>query len=541
MPDVYKTTDNENFSIPGASPSQINQLIWQGLPGKYIAAADDGLYTTIDGGATWGALRPNTEFGTTWPGGAVAHQLAFSVGPNGGGNCNAVDDACQIFPVTFAAWNNTGGASTPFNGFTLQSEENNIVGIQTLADAFQGSNQDFLEYVTSISDDNTAIGGGGTVSYIEDGTIRTVILTVVSRATSGYPSIPSPSHAEMSNWNLIDTVTFGAKSRLSVFSARWDDTSLLPLTIDCGAVQEAITFSVRVLTGAAVSSPVIMSRSAHGIPSGGTFDIGINFAAPYTGDNHTWSVDDIDGGAGEGDIAGAAAIALEIQYCPSAYGVSFIATIPGGSGGGSSSFNNIDGNIRFIQQLNTFSNGPNMWAAIKEGINPWGNTQADFYDLNESDHGAWSVVTEVVQTISADDLIVLGVVANKASSTGIVSIVDTEAEMTFVKRHMHSNGTLFMEVWTAKSTATCAAIGTTLTIDYGGQVQDAITVIAVGLQNSTDPDNPIEGTGDGDFDGSGTGTENTPVSGSAPFSPGHDHIWGLNDFITSVAVSLSIQ
>lgn len=36
---------------------------------------------SIDKGSGWGSLRPNTEFGTDWPDGAIARQVAFSVGP----------------------------------------------------------------------------------------------------------------------------------------------------------------------------------------------------------------------------------------------------------------------------------------------------------------------------------------------------------------------------------------------------------------------------------------------------------------------------
>lgn len=86
MPNTSRTEDNEEFSTEGSSPSQIRQLLWEGLPGVYMAAADGGLLKTVDYGAGWGSLRPNTEFATTWPAGAVGYQMATAVGPRQCGN-----------------------------------------------------------------------------------------------------------------------------------------------------------------------------------------------------------------------------------------------------------------------------------------------------------------------------------------------------------------------------------------------------------------------------------------------------------------------
>lgn len=74
------TEDNETF-VNAGSLENVNQIIWQGLPGKYLAVTDGGLYTTPDYGATWGPLRPNSTFGTSWPGGAKGYQVAFARGP----------------------------------------------------------------------------------------------------------------------------------------------------------------------------------------------------------------------------------------------------------------------------------------------------------------------------------------------------------------------------------------------------------------------------------------------------------------------------
>lgn len=87
--DIYTTIDDVNFTDVGLL-SNVNEIVWQGLPGKYIAIANNGLYTSPDNGVTWGALRPNAVFGTTWPVGAIGYQVAFAVGPNGGNACNTV-------------------------------------------------------------------------------------------------------------------------------------------------------------------------------------------------------------------------------------------------------------------------------------------------------------------------------------------------------------------------------------------------------------------------------------------------------------------
>lgn len=75
----------------GVSPAtQIHRIIWQGLPGKYIAAAEGGLYTTLDYGENWGILRPNIDFNNTWPSGAVGRDLGFVIGPRDGGDCDPI-------------------------------------------------------------------------------------------------------------------------------------------------------------------------------------------------------------------------------------------------------------------------------------------------------------------------------------------------------------------------------------------------------------------------------------------------------------------
>lgn len=79
MPNDYVTSDDENFSSHAIAPT-LKQIFWQGLEGKYIASASDGFVSSVDKGVSWGYMRPNPIFGTTWPMGAVGRQIAFGVG-----------------------------------------------------------------------------------------------------------------------------------------------------------------------------------------------------------------------------------------------------------------------------------------------------------------------------------------------------------------------------------------------------------------------------------------------------------------------------
>lgn len=106
MPSTYYTPDDENFDTVGATPTQANHIVWQGLPGVYLAATNNGLMKTVDGGLTWGYLRPNIDFDNDWPAGAFGRQVSFSVGPR---ECPEDEDCvCEDWESGDSNWTFTG-------------------------------------------------------------------------------------------------------------------------------------------------------------------------------------------------------------------------------------------------------------------------------------------------------------------------------------------------------------------------------------------------------------------------------------------------
>lgn len=164
LPNTYKTTDNENFESAGATPSQVNHLVWQGLPGVYLAATPDGLMKTVDGGATWDYLRPNATFGGDWPGGAVGKQVAFAIGPR---TCPTTEeppsDDCegsQLFMLSYDS-----AASEPSRFFRLANGSWSMVS--DLADyqdphwvQRHGDKYYVVDTLNGSSEDGTGYGGG---------------------------------------------------------------------------------------------------------------------------------------------------------------------------------------------------------------------------------------------------------------------------------------------------------------------------------------------------------------------------------------------
>jgi hypothetical protein len=118
---TFATPDNENFVLKSATPTNINHVIWEGLTGVYLATNSTGLLKTIDYGAGWGVLRPNTEFGTTWPGGAVGYQLSKSMGPRA---CDPAIEECTIPQAGLLAF-----VVSPGTTYTLPDGYTEIVNV----------------------------------------------------------------------------------------------------------------------------------------------------------------------------------------------------------------------------------------------------------------------------------------------------------------------------------------------------------------------------------------------------------------------------
>lgn len=93
--DVLSTTDNETFVFTGNIGDQTFQkIIWQGLPGKYLGLTEEGFYSSMDYGASWAPMRPNSTFGTEWPEDALGTDLSWYVGPREclpAGGCVTID------------------------------------------------------------------------------------------------------------------------------------------------------------------------------------------------------------------------------------------------------------------------------------------------------------------------------------------------------------------------------------------------------------------------------------------------------------------
>lgn len=108
MPSTYYTPDDENFATVGATPTQVNHLVWQGLPGVYLAATNNGLMKTVDGGLTWDYLRPNATFSNTWPAGSFGRQISFSIGPR---ECQEEGCVCEDWESGDSNWTFSGSGS----------------------------------------------------------------------------------------------------------------------------------------------------------------------------------------------------------------------------------------------------------------------------------------------------------------------------------------------------------------------------------------------------------------------------------------------
>lgn len=283
---VFRTEDDAAFTLASSPASPINQLVWQGLPGKYLAAADGGLYTTLDHGGQWGFLRPSTEFGTTWPVGAVGYQAAFAVGPRDGGNC---EPACEIVGYTVAAWNSETAAQASFDGFTTDESVFNVGLNQAVTDAVNGDYASF-PFLRIGTNDTTPISEllVGSFNVTEVGS--QVVFAIASRSASGEtPGIPVIGSEHLSDWKVVDTVIFGPDSRLTVIMGQFAGlvATISDATISFqGQMQEAVTYIVRQLLDTGV-----FQSSSIGVGKPSADESATEIEIPTQGSLVTWVID----------------------------------------------------------------------------------------------------------------------------------------------------------------------------------------------------------------------------------------------------------
>lgn len=206
---VYGTVDDINYAAVGSSPSPINRLFWTHLESLYFAAADGGLLQSVDKGVSWGYMRPNGVFGTTWPGGAIGYDMAFAVGPR----------LCIDPVVSFIAYQGANAFVSATNGFVLLSDAYDAdavpIGIAALSNGSA-----MVEFLDGIFGDPPGTTTSMTLiigQTLVAGDIQ--VLAVVSRIIGSIPEIPSVSTVSGAavTWELVRTLEYDNEYRLSLF------------------------------------------------------------------------------------------------------------------------------------------------------------------------------------------------------------------------------------------------------------------------------------------------------------------------------------
>lgn len=292
----------------------INRLIWQGLPGKYLAATDEGLKTTIDYGANFGFLRPNADFEASWPGAAAGKDLAFAIGPRGGDNCSGnAPGICESI-VSFGGiggdgnFGNVDGDASPFSSSPLTDTS-------LYAVVAAGNDSDFAEWDKNTGS-GTSITVGGTVTTAGN----TLYVGVLSRGV-GFSTVESLSEAEF--------VAVYRKSQgglnLEVF-AIYNSTGADVLTFTFGASQTAIN----VIAIEHLAESEVVGIGAGSSDTNVAFVTGVE--GPFT--EHRW-----EGADDEADFP-IVAIGVDINAdCESVpFGIPISSSVETETSGGASSF-----------------------------------------------------------------------------------------------------------------------------------------------------------------------------------------------------------
>lgn len=246
---MFRTVDNENFDAVSSPPGTLRQLFWQGLPGKYLAITSSGLYTSPDYGATWGPLRPNTEFGTTWPAGASGYQVAFAIGPNPGANCAPASEFPCESPLrmaisfaaadpSFASFASAGEASSP--GAEQLNGESPVLWA-----VFKDTDEIWTDTLADVNIVTQGATGAATGTLVISGPVTAgsmVVIGVVGRRDDG------TQNAIMSNDGGLDLIKQGGvvhgNKTLEIYTALCPTSTTVEFRVDYPDLQDAIDMIV---------------------------------------------------------------------------------------------------------------------------------------------------------------------------------------------------------------------------------------------------------------------------------------------------------
>lgn len=199
-------------------PSPINHILWQGLPGSYLTAANGGLLKSINYGSDWGSMRPNTEFATTWPAGAVARKVSYVIGPR---QCDS-----------FICWHWDGSANFPWGVVGIELDNSAwTAGISDVTDLGLGDVGPVSSYAS--------VGGGFTGSFR-----LYAFNTYAGGATPNDPTLVETSGFGFTITKLASILYDSDTRRLVVFSVAGSPSDVFAGTIDWAGQTQTVAILV---------------------------------------------------------------------------------------------------------------------------------------------------------------------------------------------------------------------------------------------------------------------------------------------------------
>lgn len=297
---AFLTDNDRNFTNVSTPPSNIRQLIWQGLPGVYLAAANGGLYKTVDYGATWGVLRPNTEFGTAWPGGASGYQVSMAIGPR---ECPEegvmVADITAAMILTDNGFNPVSSISNDYAEFLFGNEFPYYLWVGTKPDSAVPPGSDlFVGFNNSSIESDSSLQMG-----IFADAVGNAIFLAVGSVNTGGTSVPNVTDLLGLTWNHVGFKDQG-DMRVDLFWALATQ-DLVDLgsqaTATFGGVQDIIMMAMTEYVFAG-SDPVIESSTGFKV-LGAPTTFNVDFEDPEA--DHTYTL--------QGTSTEAAAIAVSLR------------------------------------------------------------------------------------------------------------------------------------------------------------------------------------------------------------------------------------